>query len=137
MKVPGDVYPIWYGLNSKLIKENGVIQEKIWKVDGMYSPAIKMIVMWLQKALMVAETQQQRQSLQKLIDYYNTGDLRIWNEYNIAWVQDTAAIVDVVNGFIEVYGDPLGHKATFESVVSIKDIEGTKRSKIISKMPMV
>ena len=133
MKVPDDPHPIWYGLNSKLVKENGMPVEKVWKVDGMYSPAIKMIVMWLEKAVTVAETEQQKLSLQKLIDYYKTGDLRIWDEYNIAWVKDTAALVDVVNGFIEVYGDPLGHKATFESVVSIKDIEGTKRSKIISK----
>jgi dipeptidyl-peptidase III len=133
MKVADDPHPIWYGLNSKLVKENGIPTEKVWKVDGMYSPAIKMIVMWLEKALTVAENDQQKLSLQKLIDYYKTGDLRTWDEYNVAWVKDTAALVDVVNGFIEVYGDPLGHKATFESVVSIKDLEGTKRSKIISK----
>jgi dipeptidyl-peptidase III len=132
MKIPGDIQPIWYGLNSKLVKEKGAIKEKIWRMNDMYSPAIKMIVMWLQKAVLVAENEQQRQSLQKLIDYYITGDLHIWDEYNKAWVNDTAAIVDVVNGFIEVYGDPLGHKATYESVVSIKDLEGTKRSKIIS-----
>lgn len=133
MKVADDPHPIWYGLNSKLIKENGLLVEKVWKVDGMYSPAIKMIVMWLEKAVPLAENEQQKLSLQKLISYYKTGDLRTWDEYNIAWVNDTAALVDVVNGFIEVYGDPMGHKATFESVVSIKDIQGTKRSTIISK----
>jgi dipeptidyl-peptidase-3 len=133
MKVADDPHPIWYGLNSKLMKENGVIVEKVWKVDGMYSPAIKMIVMWLEKAVTVAETEQQKLSLQKLIEYYKTGNLRTWDEYNVAWVKDTSALVDVVNGFIEVYGDPLGHKATFESVVSIKDLEGTKRAKLISQ----
>jgi dipeptidyl-peptidase-3 len=132
MKVPGEAHPIWYGLNSKVVKENGLVTEKVWRVDGMYSNALKMIVFWLQKALTVAETPGQKESLQKLIDYFITGDLKIWDEYNIAWVKDTASVVDVVNGFIEVYGDPLGHKATFESVVSIKDFEGTKRSKIIS-----
>lgn len=123
--------PMW-GLNSKLIKENGQIVEKVWKVGGMYSSAIEKIVGWLQKAVTVAENEQQKKALQLLIEYYQTGDLKKFDDYSIAWVNDTASRLDVVNGFIEVYADPIGKKATFESVVSMKDMEATKRIKAIS-----
>ncbi|MGV3504212.1 MAG: dipeptidyl-peptidase 3 family protein [Adhaeribacter sp.] len=126
-----DPRPISYGLNSKLVKENGKIVEKVWKVGGMYSPAITRIVYWLEKASGVAENEKQKLALDKLIQYYKTGDLRTFDEYSIAWVNDTDSRIDVVNGFIEVYGDALGYRAAYESVVSIKDLEATKRIKAI------
>jgi dipeptidyl-peptidase-3 len=129
----GDPHPIWYGLNSKLLNENGILKEKVWKVGGMYSPAIEKIVFWLEKASSLAENDAQKATLDKLIEYYKTGDLKTWDEYNILWVKDTTSRIDVVNGFIEVYDDPLGHKGSFESVVSIKDLEATKRIDAISK----
>ncbi len=122
-----DETPISWGLNSKMIKENGQLVEKVWKVGGMYSPAIEKIVYWLEKAIPVAENEQQRKTLQLLVEYYKTGDLKKWDEYNIAWVADTASRLDVVNGFIEVYGDAIGKRASYESVVSMKDLEATKR----------
>jgi len=128
-----DPTPIWYGLNSKLVKENGQLKEKVWKVGGMYSSAIEKIVYWLEKASSVAENEKQKAALDKLIEYYKTGDLEVWDEYNILWVQDTASRIDVVNGAIEVYSDPLGHKGSWQSLVSIKDLEATKRIDAISK----
>ncbi|MEI7982870.1 MAG: dihydrofolate reductase, partial [Bacteroidota bacterium] len=121
-----------YGLNSRLIRENGKIVEQTWKVDGLYSTAIQQIVLWLEKALTVAESLNQKALIEKLITYYKTGDLVTWDEYNIAWVGDDSR-VDFVNGFIEVYSDPLAMKATWESVVNFKDIEATKRTMILSK----
>ncbi|MGV3585629.1 MAG: dipeptidyl-peptidase 3 family protein [Adhaeribacter sp.] len=126
-----DPRPVSHGLNSKLVKENGKIVEKVWKVGGMYSPAISKMVAWLEKASGVAENPKQKLALDKLIQYYKTGDLKIFDEYSIAWVNDTDSRIDVVNGFIEVYGDPLGYKASYESVVSIKDLEATQRIKAI------
>lgn len=128
-----DQTPVWYGLNSKVVKENGQLSEKIWKVGGMYSPAIGKIVYWLEKAIGVAEGELQKKTLQKLVEYYKTGDLKTWDEYNILWVQDTTSRVDVVNGFIEVYDDPLGYKGSYEAIVSIKDLEATKRIDAISR----
>lgn len=128
-----DPRPISYGLNSKLVKENGKIYEKVYKVGGLYSPAIEKIVYWLEKAVTVAENETQRAALSKLVEYYKTGDLKKFDEYNIIWVQDTSSVVDVVNGFIEDYGDPLGYKASYESIVSIKDMEATRRIEAISK----
>ena len=122
-----------YGLNSKLVKENGKLVEKIWMVGGMYSPAIEKIVMWLEKAQTVAENDAQKTALEKLIKFYKSGNLVDFDEYNIAWVNDTASAVDVVNGFIEVYQDPLGKKGSFESVVSVKDFEASKRIATIGK----
>ena len=133
MEKKGDPRPIWYGLNSKLVKENGTVKENIWKVGGMYSPAIEKIVYWLEKASSTAENELQKNILEKLIEYYKTGDLKTWDEYNILWVRDTLSRVDVVNGFVEVYSDPLGHKGSYESVVSIKDLEATKRIEAIGK----
>jgi dipeptidyl-peptidase-3 len=122
-----------YGLNSKLVKENGKLVEKIWMVGGMYSPAIEKIVMWLEKAVTVAENDAQKTALEKLVKFYKSGNLVDFDEYNIAWVNDTASAVDVVNGFIEVYQDPLGKKGSFESVVSVKDFEASKRIATIGK----
>ncbi|MBL7900460.1 MAG: dihydrofolate reductase [Bacteroidia bacterium] len=116
-----------YGLNSKLVKENGKLVEKVYKVGGMYSWAIEKMVFWLEKAIEVSENEQQKKALQALVTYYKTGQLKDFDTYNIAWVNDTASVVDVVNGFIEVYQDPLGKKGSFESVVSIKDFEASKR----------
>ena len=122
-----DPTPPSYGLNSKLVKENGVVKEKVWKVGGMYGKAIEKIVYWLEKASSVAENDKQKKALDLLATYYKTGDLRDFDAYNIAWVQDVESTVDAINGFIEVYGDPLGYRASYESVVSIKDAETTKR----------
>jgi len=129
---PNDERPISYGLNSKLVKENGKIYERIWKLNGMYDAAIQKIVYWLKKAVEVAENEQQRKALNLLIEYYQTGDLKKWDEYNIEWVKDTSSVIDVINGFIETYNDPLGFRGSFESVVSFKDFEATKRIKAIS-----
>lgn len=124
--------PLSIGLNSKMTKENGQLIEKIWKIGGMYSSAIEKVVFWLEKAIEVADSDLQRESLIKLVDFYRTGDLKTFDEYSILWVKDLDAHVDVVNGFIEVYGDALAFKASWESVVNFKDIDATKRTEIIS-----
>jgi len=129
---PENTQPVSYGLNSKLVCESGVFLEKVWKLGGMYHGAISKIIFWLEKAVNVAENPAQQLALKKLIEFYKTGNLRTFDEYNILWLKDTESIVDVVNGFIEVYGDPLGRKATFESVVSIRDEEATRRAKTVS-----
>ena len=126
-KIRNDSTPVWYGLNSKLIKNNDKIEERKWMLGGMYSPAIEKIIFWLGKAVTVAENDHQKAILNKLIDFYKTGDLKTWDEYNIMWIQDTSSNSDIVNGFIEVYHDPLGIKGSYESIVSIKDKEATKR----------
>ena len=118
--------PSW-GLNSKLMKVNGKIIEKTWKRDGMYGASIGHIVMWLEKALSVAENKEQADALDKLIRFYKTGDLKVWDDYNVAWVKDVNSRIDVVNGFIEVYLDAIGKKASFESTLSLRDMEETKR----------
>ena len=128
-----DRKPISWGLNSKLIKVDGQLKEMVWKVGSMYGPAIEKIVYWLEKAVTVAENDKQKKALTLLVQYYKTGDLKIWDEYNIAWVNDTESRIDVVNGFIEVYDDAIGKRASFESVVSIKDMEATKRIAAIAK----
>lgn len=120
------------GLNSKTLKENGQITEKPWKVGGMYSAAIEKIVGWLEKASTVAENAEQKKSLDLLIQFYKTGDLKTFDDYSIAWVSDINSRIDVVNGFIEVYMDPIGKKGSYESVVSMKDLEATKRIKAIA-----
>jgi len=130
-KKANDPTPIWYGLNSKLVKEDGKVVEKVWKSGGMYGKAIDRIIFWLEKASGVAENPKQKKALDLLIAYYKSGDLKTWDEYNIAWVADTESMIDVVNGFIEVYGDPLGMRASYESVVSVRDMEATKRIKAI------
>ncbi len=127
-----DETPISYGLNSKLVKtRDGKIYEQVYKADGMYGKAITEIVGWLEKASAVAENAKQKAALDKLIQYYKTGDLKTFDEYNIAWVQDTDSRIDVVNGFIEVYGDAMGYRGAYESVVSFRDEEASKRIKAI------
>jgi len=125
--------PISLGLNSRLAKENGQLIERHWKTNGVYAYAIRKIVYWLKQAVTVAENEQQKKCFELLIEYYNTGDLRKWDEYNIEWVKDTSSVVDFVNGFVETYNDPLGYRGTYESIVSIKDNEATKRIEAISK----
>ncbi len=122
-----------FGLNTRLSKENGTIKEQVYKLGGHYSKAIEQIVFWLEKAVRIAETEEQKIAIELLIKFYQTGDLQIWDDYNIAWVKDLNSHTDFVNGFIEVYGDPLGMKATWESVVNFKDLEATKRTQIISE----
>ena len=124
--------PISHGLNSKLVKKDGKVMEKVWKVNGMYSEAVEQIVYWLEKAIGAAENENQAAALKKLVEFYKTGSLELFDEYNILWLKDTVSIADTVNGFIEVYGDPLGYKGSFEGIVSIKDFEATKRIKAIS-----
>lgn len=124
--------PLSFGLNTKIIKENGKIVEKAYKLDGMYSEAIKEILYWLEKAAKVAENDNQRKYIDLLIQYYKTGDLKTWDDYNVAWASDIESQCDFVNGFIENYTDPLGMKSSWEAVVNFKDIEATKRTEIIS-----
>lgn len=121
-----------YGLNSKLIKKDGRLQELVWKKDGMYGSAISKIIFYLRKALAVADNEKQKVALEKLIEFYTTGDLKTFDAYSIAWLQDADPLVDVVNGFIEVYGDAVGRKASWESVVSVRDAEATRRAAAIS-----
>ena len=132
MKDPKDEMPVSYGLNSRLVKENGKIQEKIWKVGGLYGQAIDKIVYWLKKAEGVAENPEQKAVIAELIKFYETGDLKTFDEYAILWVKDLNSLVDFVNGFTESYGDPLGMKASWESLVNFKDMEATHRTEIIS-----
>lgn len=124
--------PSW-GLNTKVIKENGQIVERPWKVGGMYGAAIEKMVYWLNLAVGVAENDQQKDALQKLVKFYQTGEVKDFDEYCLAWVKDTESRIDCVNGFIEVYLDAIGKKASYESVVSIKDMEATKRIKAIAE----
>ncbi len=132
MKDANDSEPISYGLNSTLKKENGKLTEEVWKIGGMYSSAIEKIVFWLEKALTVTENEGQKQVIALLIDFYKTGDLKTFDKYNVAWLADQQSMVDFVNGFIETYGDPLGLKASWESVVNFKNVEATHRTEIIS-----
>ncbi len=133
MKSPDPQRALSTGLNSKLVKENGVLKENVWKSGGMYGAAIDQIVSWLEKAKTVAENQKQAQALAYLIEYYKTGDLKTWDDYNTAWVSATDGNIDYINGFIEVYNDPLGHKGTFESIVQIKDFDMSKKMDVLSK----
>ena len=126
-----DPRPISYGLNSKLVKENGKVVERVWKSGGMYSAAIDRIVEWLEKAEGVA-AEPQKAIINSLVKYYRSGDLRQFDDYNIKWVQDTVSNVDFVNGFIEDYGDPLGRKASWESIVNFRDEEACHRTEVIS-----
>lgn len=124
--------PMWVGLNSKLVKENGEVVEKTYKVGGMYGEALAKVVYWLEKALPYAENDEQRKAIEKMIEFNRTGDLRTFNEYCIAWVKDLESRVDYVNGFTEVYTDPLGITGAWEAMVNFKDMEATKRTSIIS-----
>lgn len=132
LKDPKDETPVSFGLNSRLVKEDGVVKEKVWKVGGLYGEALEKIVYWLQKAEEVAETPEQKAVIAKLIEYYQTGDLKTFDEYAILWVKDLNSRIDFVNGFTESYGDPLGMKASWESLVNFKDLEATRRTELIS-----
>ena len=125
--------PLSYGINTKVVRRpDGSIGEEVWKIDGMYGPAIAEIVKWLKKAREVAENEQQKHAFDLLIQYYQTGDLKTWDDYNIAWAQTTSGDVDYINGFVEVYNDPLGFKGSYETIVQIKDFEATKRMEVLS-----
>ena len=132
LKNPQDETPVSYGLNSRLVKEDGKIQEKVWKVGGLYGQALEKIVYWLKKAEGVAETPEQKAVIDKLMEFYETGDLKTFDEYAILWVKDLNSRIDFVNGFTESYGDPLGMKASWESLVNFKDLEATQRTELIS-----
>lgn len=127
-----DPTPISYGLNSRIVKKDGKLIEQVASINGLYGPAIAKIVSWLEKASGVAENDQQKKAIDALVAYYKSGSLKQFDEYNILWVEDLASLVDFINGFIEVYNDPLGLKATWESVVNFKDMAATKRADIIS-----
>ena len=132
MEDPADPHPISYGLNSKLVKKDGRIVELPWRADGLYGPAIKTIIGHLEAAREVAENDIQKKYIDELVAYYRTGDLRMWDQYNITWVGDTQSDVDFVNGFIEDYDDPLGRKASWEGIVNFRDREASKRTELIS-----
>lgn len=131
-QVPNPKKPISLGLNSKLIKENGEIRELTYRLGEHYSAAIGKMIFWLEKAVRFAENEAQEKAVQKLIDFYKSGDLKDFDEYSLAWLQDTESSVDMIHGFIETYGDPLGRKATYEALVSIRDEEATKRAETVS-----
>ena len=131
---PSDKTPVSYGLNSRVVKgEDGVIREEVYKVGGLYGPALKKICAELEKAADVAENQTQKDYIADLVAYYRSGDLKLWDEYNIKWVNDTLGTVDFVNGFVEDYNDPLGRKATWEGLVNFKDYEASRRTELISE----
>ena len=125
---PDDKTPVSHGLNSRLEKVDGKLSEKVWKIGGMYSEAIEKIVYWLEKALAVAENKKQAEVISLLIEYYESGDLRTFDQYNIVWLADQNSHIDFINGFIETYGDPLGLKASWESLVNFKNIEASERT---------
>lgn len=133
MKNPDDAHPVMVGLNSRLVKEDGVVKEKVWKVGGLYGAAIERIVYWLEKAKPYAETAEQREVIATLINYYQTGDLRTFDDYSILWVKDLDGHIDFTNGFIESYGDPLGLKGSWEAYVNFKDVVATHRTEVLSE----
>ncbi|WP_111706383.1 dipeptidyl-peptidase 3 family protein [Lutibacter citreus] len=129
-----DDTPIEYGLNSKLVKKaDGSLEEKVWKVGGMYSKSIEKIVYWLTKASEVAENEKQANAIKLLIKYYETGDLEIWDDYNIAWATNTEGDIDYINGFIEVYNDPKAYRGSYETVIQIKDFDMSKKMAVVSE----
>lgn len=132
MMDPNDKTPISYGLNTKVVKEEGKVVEKPWKVGGIYGPALEKICAELEKAAAVAETDLQKEAIGKLVEYYRTGDLKTWDDFNIDWVQDTVGTIDFINGFIEDYDDPLGRKATWEGYVNMKDSAASARTEVLS-----
>ena len=132
-KDPSDPQPVMFGMNSRLVKENGKITEKTWKVGGLYGQSIEKIVYWLEKALPYAETPEQTAAMKKLIEFYNTGDLKTFDAYSILWLKDVNSLVDFTNCFTESYGDPLGMKASWEAIVNFKDLEATERTKKLSE----
>lgn len=132
MNIKGDTTPLSYGLNSRLVKENGKLKELVYKSGGLYGSAIDKMIYWLRKAEEVAENEDQKAYIGLLIKYYETGDLKVWDDCNIQWVKSTAGDIDFIHGFIEVYGDALGYKASYESVIEINDFEATGRMKVMA-----
>jgi dipeptidyl-peptidase-3 len=130
-EVAGDRAPLSYGINANLRKENGVIVEDVYRIGGKYSEALEQVVFWLNKAEKVAENDKQAVSLRKLIEFYTTGDLRTWDDFNIQWVKATEGDIDFIHGFVEVYNDPLGKRGSYESVVEINDFEASDRMKVM------
>ncbi|MGS2739829.1 dipeptidyl-peptidase 3 family protein [Sinomicrobium sp. M5D2P17] len=132
MKSPDPAKPLSFGLNSKLVKENGKLVEKVWKSGGMYGEAIDKIIYWLEKAKEVAENEKQGEALGLLIEYYKTGDLLTWDDYNVAWTEATEGNIDYINSFIEVYNDPKGYRGSYESIIQIKDFEMSKKMEVLA-----
>lgn len=133
MKSPDPLKPYAFGLNSKLVKENGEVKEIVYKSGGLYGAAIDKIIVWLEKAQGVAENQAQGDALGLLIEYYKTGDLKTWDDYNVAWTTATEGNIDYINGFIEVYQDPLGYKGSFETIVQVKDFDMSQKMSVLSE----
>lgn len=129
---PNNATPVEHGLNSKLILKDGELYEDVYRSGGLYGAAIDKIIFWLEKAVTVAENADQKAALQKLVEYYQTGDLKTWDDYNILWAKSTAGDIDYINGFIEVYGDAIGKRATFESIVQITDFDASERMKVVA-----
>jgi dipeptidyl-peptidase-3 len=131
---PYPTKPYSHGLNSKLVRNlKGELEEKVWKRGGMYSDAIEKIIFWLKKGKNLAENEKQAKSLGLLIKYYKTESLETWDDYNIAWLSATEGNIDYINGFIEVYNDPLGYRGSFEGIVQIKDFDMSKKMEKVSK----
>ena len=129
-----DPQPVSYGLNSKLVRSaGGRLEERVWRLGGMYSSAIEKVIGWLEKAVTVAENQAQADALKLLIDYYRTGDLQTWDAYNIAWVSATQGDIDYINGFVEVYNDPMGYRGSFENIVQINDFETSAQMTVLAE----
>ena len=126
---PTDSHPLSVGLNSRIVKHEGKIVEEVYRSGGLYGKAIDQIIMWLEKAIDFASSELQRRGIRLLIDFYRSGDLKTWDDYNVIWARDIEPEVDYNNGFIETYSDPLGMKATWEAIVNYTDIEATKRSR--------
>ncbi len=124
--------PVSLGLNSKLVRGENGLEEKVWKAGGMYSEAIEKIIYWLDLAATVAENPQQKKALELLSKYYQTGSLKVWDDYNVAWVKDTTSTVDYINGFVEVYNDPLGYRGSFENIVEVRDLDASAKMKVIA-----
>lgn len=134
MEKPNDPAPLSYGINSKLVRgKDGKLEERVYKVDGMYGPALAESVKWLEKAAGVAETPEQRQVIELLIQYYRTGDLKTWDDFNVAWTRDTKSSVDFILGFVEVYNDPLGKRGSYEAIIEVNDPVATKNMEVIMK----
>src|SRR5690606_19698798 len=129
---PNPEKPLSFGLNSQLVKENGLLKERVYKSGGLYGSAIDEIIKWLELAKGVAENQAQGEALGLLIDYYKTGDLQIWDDYNVAWTTATEGNIDYINGFVEVYNDPLGYRGSYETIVQINDFDMSQKMKVLS-----
>ena len=132
-KSPNPEKPLSFGLNSQLVKENGQLKERVYKSGGLYGSAIDEIIKWLEKAKSVAENEAQGNALGLLIDYYKTGDLQTWDDYNVAWTAATDGDIDYINSFIEVYNDPLGYRGSYETIVQIKDFDMSKKMSVLSE----